>query len=211
MKWINSSRLQYSKQLLQRSQLADDPWRQFGDWYEVAEVEEIEPCAFCLSTCSLEGVPSARMLLMKSYGEEGLFFFTNYDSKKASDLNQNPRASAVFYWPNLERQVTIEGNVEMIDSELSDEYFRTRGYESQIAASISRQGKPLPSREKLLESFALAVERSQTIDLKRPPWWGGYRLLPTRFEYWQGREHRLHDRFEYKQTPSGWMIERLFP
>lgn len=214
MKWLDPLHVQYRKHQLDRSQLAPTPMMQFASWYELAELEEFQPCALCLSTCGIGAQPSARMVLMKYFDEEGICFFTHYDSRKGREIAENPKAVAVFYWPSLDRQVIFACTVEQVEEELSDQYFYSRPFESQVAASTLHQGQPIGSREEMIQSFCDGVEKSSQVTLKRPPWWGGYRLKPYNAEFWQGREHRLHDRFEYTRSagdPGAWIIQRICP
>jgi pyridoxamine 5'-phosphate oxidase len=198
---------------LERDDLNPDPFVQFDIWFErAAEVVE-EPEAVCVATVDSEGMPDARMVLLKGAGPEGFRFFTNYGGVKASQLDANPAAAMVFFWPQLERQIRIRGPVERLSAEDSDLYFASRGRNSRIGAWASPQSTVIPdSREELDRLNVEAAERFEGVeDVARPPHWGGFVLKPVQFEFWQGRQARLHDRFRYLPDASGWRIERLAP
>jgi pyridoxamine 5'-phosphate oxidase len=198
---------------LERDDLDPDPFVQFDIWFErAAEVVE-EPEAVCVATVDSEGMPDARMVLLKGAGPEGFRFFTNYGGVKASQLDANPAAAMVFFWPQLERQIRIRGPVERLSAEDSDLYFASRGRNSRIGAWASPQSTVIPdSREELDRLNVEAAERFEGVeDVARPPHWGGFVLKPVQFEFWQGRQARLHDRFRYLPDASGWRIERLAP
>ena len=198
---------------LERDDLDPDPFVQFDVWFgRAAEVVE-EPEAVCVATVDSEGMPDARMVLLKGAGPEGFRFFTNYGGVKASQLDANPAAAMVFFWPQLERQIRIRGPVERLSAEDSDLYFASRGRNSRIGAWASPQSTVIPdSREELDRLNVEAAERFEGVeDVARPPHWGGFVLKPVQFEFWQGRQARLHDRFRYLPDESGWRIERLAP
>ncbi|MFN2492781.1 MAG: pyridoxamine 5'-phosphate oxidase [Pyrinomonadaceae bacterium] len=170
------------------------------------------PDAMTLATATSDGKPSARMVLLKQVDNSGFVFYTNYSSKKAKELEENPRAALVFYWVQLDRQVRVEGEVERISSAESDEYFATRPRESQIGAIASPQSEIIRSREVLEKQYSELDERYRDRPVKRPANWGGYRLIPERIEFWQNRPGRLHDRILYERQPDGtWTISRLAP
>ncbi|HCX29133.1 MAG TPA: pyridoxamine 5'-phosphate oxidase, partial [Blastocatellia bacterium] len=170
------------------------------------------PEAMTLATATADGKPSARLLLLKQADEGGFVFYTNYNSKKAGDLDANPFAALVFYWPQLERQVRVEGRVERISEAESDEYFKTRPRESQIGAHASPQSDVIPSRAMLQQRVEELEKLYLDRDIDRPAHWGGYRLLPERIEFWKGRPGRLHDRILYERQANGsWTISRLAP
>jgi pyridoxamine 5'-phosphate oxidase len=162
-----------------------------------------------LATVDKNSNPSARIVLLKFINENGFAFFTNYKSKKGTDLQENPNAALVFFWPELERQVRVKGKVEKLDESISDEYFQSRPKESRISAIISPQSKPIPNRGFLENKFKDFIENNTEIN--RPTNWGGFILLPSEIEFWQGRENRLHDRFLFTKKAGIWEIRRLAP
>jgi pyridoxamine 5'-phosphate oxidase len=164
-----------------------------------------------LATVSAEGMPAARMVLLRGYDERGFVFFTNYESAKARDLAANGRAGLVFYWAVLERQVRIEGTIAVLDSGESDAYFASRPRGHRLSAWASPQSEQIPNRAFLEERMREFEERFAGSDVGRPAHWGGYRVAPERFEFWQGRPDRVHDRIEYRRRPDGWSVARLAP
>lgn len=189
-----------------------DPIELFREWFDAAAKAGIPlPEAMTLATATPDGKPSARVILLKGYGPDGFVFFTNYGSRKAGELDENPNAAMCFHWTPLERQVRIEGSVSRISEEESATYFRTRPRGSRIGAWASRQSEPLEDRG-VLEARVRDVEtRFGDGDIPLPPFWGGYRLEPERLEFWQGRPSRLHDRLLYERFASGWGVTRLYP
>jgi pyridoxamine 5'-phosphate oxidase len=189
-----------------------DPTDQFARWYEAAQAAvKPLPDAVALGTATHAGHPSLRMVLLKSFDARGFVFYTNYRSRKGRDLARNPRATLLFYWGEIGRQVRIEGRVEKLMARESDEYFATRPRGSQLAAWASEQSAVVAGRGLLERRFA-AFARKHPGAVPRPPHWGGYRLMPETFEFWEGREDRLHDRILYRRVRSGrWRIERLAP
>lgn len=205
-------RKEYTQQGLHETEADDDPVEQFRRWFEQAVSAQLpEPNAMTLATCTPDGRPSARIVLLKGYNGNGFTFFTSYEGRKAKELDSNPRAALVFYWPELERQIRIEGNIERTSSEESDAYFATRPRNSQLGAWASSQSSVVASREVLERRWAELQARYANQPVPRPPHWGGYRLIPTVFEFWQGRPSRLHDRLRYRRSPTGWVRERLSP
>ena len=197
---------------LRRADLASDPLEQFGSWFAEAGAALEVPEAMVLATATAAGAPSARMVLLKGFAERGLVFFSHYTSRKGRELATNPQAALLFHWSPLGRQVRIEGRVEHLSSEESDAYFATRPHDAQLGALASRQSEPLGSRADLDERLAELESDLGHGPVPRPPTWGGFRLAPTAWEFWQHRASRLHDRFRYELEPSdGWRIERLFP
>jgi pyridoxamine 5'-phosphate oxidase len=198
---------------LDEADLDPDPLVQFERWMKDALDAGVHlPNAMALATAGDDGRPSARMVLLKSFGEDGFTFFTNYGSRKARDLFANPYASLVFYWPALERQVCISGDVQKESFEESEAYWKTRPFGSRLSAWASPQSEVITNRDALEASFTELEERYRGGDVPLPPHWGGFRLTPDAMEFWQGRPNRLHDRLRYVRVPGvGWMIERLAP
>jgi pyridoxamine 5'-phosphate oxidase len=229
-------RREYTLTSLRRADLDPDPMKQFEKWFaQVAGARAsgrlrklciniykgvfmgqvsapVDINAMTLATADSEGRPSARIVLLKGVDARGFVFFTNYDSRKASELAQNPRAALVFYWPDQERQVCVAGDVSKIPEVESEAYFRSRPRGSRIAAWASRQSEVLPDRGALEAEWKALEARYPGEEVPRPPFWGGYVLAPTRTEFWQGRPNRMHDRFRYTRQPDNtWTIERLSP
>jgi pyridoxamine-phosphate oxidase len=211
---VATLRKEYTMRGLRRCELHPDPFEQFRLWFDesVRTAGDREPNAMTLATASKEAVPSARVVLLKGFRETGFTFFTNYESRKARDLSENPRAALNFHWPWLERQIQIEGKVEKVSREESEVYFNRRPIGSRFGAIVSKQSSIIESRE-LLERQLAKVAAAYCADAPPvPDCWGGYVLKPERFEFWQGRENRLHDRFLYsKDKDQAWRIDRLSP
>lgn len=199
---------------LDAGDLDSDPLVQFGAWFEEARARPVhEPEAVALATATPDGTPSVRMVLMKRYGEEGLSFFTNYGSRKGGELERNPRAALLFYWPELGRQVRVEGSVERVPRDLSEQYARSRSRGSQLSALASPQSRPVEDRDWLERRVAeLESEHAGQKELPVGDSWGGFRLVPEAWEFWQQRRDRLHDRFRFEPGPDGgWRHRRLGP
>ncbi|XP_037319421.1 pyridoxine-5'-phosphate oxidase [Pungitius pungitius] len=216
------------EECFEESQLVSlDPIKQFADWFDQAtKCPEIgEANAMCIATATKDGRPSARMVLLKGYSHEGFRFFTNYQSRKGSELESNPYACLVFYWEPLNRQVRIEGTVERIPSQSSCDYFRSRPKSSQIGAVVSRQSTPVPDRDYLRQKNAELEEKYKDTDVPMPDYWGGYVVKPSVMEFWQGQTNRLHDRIVFSRprdgapepgelqraAEGGWVYQRLSP
>jgi pyridoxamine 5'-phosphate oxidase len=197
---------------LREEDLDEDPLRQFAAWFEEARAAGIRaPEATALATAAPDGAPSARMVLTKSFGADGFVFYTGTDSRKARELRANPRAALLFYWDALGRQVRVEGAVEPLDAEASAAYFATRPRGARLGAWASPQSEVVESRAWLEERVAEVAARFEGCEPGLPPAWGGYRLVPATFEFWQHREDRLHDRLRYRRDGERWRIERLAP
>ena len=210
---IADIRTDYTKMTLLEDNVKSDALEQFKVWFDDALQANIpEPNICLLATANAQGVPSSRIILLKGVDEQGLQFFTNYESHKAQDLKQNPRASLVFFWRELQRQVRLDGRVEKLSREESEAYFHSRPRESQLGAWASQQSSKIANREYLEQRFQELQEQYRPEDtIPLPPFWGGYRLLPHYVEFWQGRANRLHDRLAYSLSDSQWQIERLAP
>jgi pyridoxamine 5'-phosphate oxidase len=178
---------------------------------EAGAAETVEPSAMVVATATRDGRPAARVVLLRGLDEAGLVFFSNYESRKGSELAANPFAAAVFYWRALERQVRVEGRVERIAAEASDEYFESRPRGHRLSAWASAQSRVVPSRAYLEEEMAAVQERFAGVEIPRPPYWGGYRIVPERFEFWHARPDRMHDRIVYERGADGWSVVRLSP
>jgi pyridoxamine 5'-phosphate oxidase len=186
-----------------------DPLAQFRTWLAAAETIPGYD-AIAIATATSDGAPAARMVLLKDVDERGLSFYTGYESRKGRELDENPRAALLAYWHELGRQVRVEGRVERMPEDEADEYFASRPLGSKLSAFVSRQSEVIPSRESLEEAAAELLERVGE-DVPRPATWGGYRLVPDYWEFWQHREDRMHDRFRYRPEDGGWIVERLAP
>lgn len=209
---IRHLRSDFSKTQLQESDLNLNPFLQFEKWLsEAVQAEVHEVQAMTLSTVSKDNRPSSRIVYLLELDEHGFCFYTNYDSAKGKELALNPFVAVNFFWKELERQVRIEGRVEKVSAEQSDRYFDARPYDSKIGAWASAQTSVLRSRQQLEEKIDLLKANNNPETIKRPHFWGGYRLIADRYEFWQGRPSRLHDRFLYQQENNNWKIERLSP
>lgn len=210
---IADLRREYTLNGLAEFEMEADPVNQFQVWFDQAvEAKLIEPNAMTLATAESDGIPSARIVLLKSFDEHGFVFFTNYLSAKGKQLTTNPRGALVFYWVELERQVRVVGDVEKTSREESAAYFHSRPRDSQIGAHVSHQGEVIASRQELEKLQVELVERFEGREVPLPDYWGGFRLVPATVEFWQGRPNRLHDRVRFtRELGQTWKRERLCP
>ena len=205
-------RKEYTGSGLNESDLVPDPIHQFRTWFEEALGANLrEPNAMTLATATPDGRPSARVVLLKGYNERGFTFYTNYEGRKAKELEANPNCTLAFYWGELERQVRIEGRAARVPDEESDAYFASRPRGSQLGAWASEQSRLAESRDELEERLRKLEDEYEDQEIPRPVFWGGYRVNLQRIEFWQGRENRLHDRLLYTRLDGGWEIQRLQP
>jgi len=205
-------RMEYDKHVLHRADLNPDPIVQFEAWFqESASAGVDDPHAFVLSTVGTDGMPAGRVVLLKGIEDDSFVFYTNYHSAKGRDLAQNPRAAATFFWPHLQRQVRIVGEVQKLNEERSTAYYKSRPRGSQLGAWASPQSDVLLNREALEMAWKEVEERFAGGEIERPQNWGGYAIMPHSIEFWQGRPSRLHDRFRYTKKEASWEISRLAP
>jgi pyridoxamine 5'-phosphate oxidase len=195
---------------LDREHVAGDPLEQFANWFEEASAVVPLAEAMTLATVDADCAPNARMVLLKGFGADGFRFFSNYESVKGNELTASPRAALVIYWRELDRQVRVRGMVERVSPQDSDAYFASRPRDSQIAAAISPQSRPI-ERVELDRRYGELTQALGDADVSRPAHWGGYLLRPDVIEFWQGRDSRMHDRFVYTRQPAGWAVKRLAP
>ncbi len=208
---LHDIREDYSKQALSEADCADLPLVQLQQWLNEAMAAKVnEPTAMNVATVDANGLPSARIVLLKEVNAAGLVFFSNYHSRKGRALAAHPYAAATFFWPELERQVRVEGRVQILAAAESDAYFASRPYTSRIGAWASHQSEVIGSKNELVARAALVGAR-HPLQVPRPPHWGGYVVLPQRLEFWQGRPSRLHDRIQYRLQDGAWLKERLSP
>lgn len=211
-KSLQDLRREYASRSLDEADVSDDPFEQFRRWFEDAvRAEIVDVNAMVLATANAAAEPASRVVLLKDFDHRGFVFFSNYESAKARDLAVNPRASLLFFWAELERQIRIGGRVSKVTTEESAAYFRTRPLTSQVGAWASPQSRPVDSREVLEARYAEVAGQYEHRDIPLPPFWGGYRVEPERFEFWQGRPNRLHDRLVYVCDHDAWRRMRLAP
>jgi len=208
---LKNMRLSYEQDQLLESSINKNPFKQFRVWFDkVVQEKIVEPNAMTLATSSKNGIPSARVVLLKEFDETGYTFFTNYLSRKGKELSENPNAAILFWWKEFERQIRVEGKIEKISKQESEKYFNVRPLKSRYGALASNQSQVVESREVLEKTFA-ELEKQFGNNPPMPENWGGYKLIPNRFEFWQGRENRLHDRIVYEKNNNEWKIYRLQP
>lgn len=209
---IRKLRSDYSQMELNEAHVNKDPFIQFETWLkEALEAEIIEPHAVTLSTASKAGKPASRIVLLREVNSKGFIFYTNYNSEKGKQIAENNNAALNFFWPQIERQVCIEGTLEKVSTTVSDSYFQSRPRESKIGAWVSEQSSIIKNRDILEEKFIQLSAKYPGEEVPRPPHWGGYLLKPTAIEFWQGRPSRLHDRIQYVLSGNSWLIQRLSP
>jgi pyridoxamine 5'-phosphate oxidase len=211
---LSQARVSYERGTLDAAGLDASPFQQFAAWFDAAVAGKLpEPYAMTVATVGIDGQPSARIVLLRGWDERGYVFFTNYESQKGHELAHTPRAALLFYWASLEQQIRIEGTVERLDAIDSDAYFAKRPRGHRLSAWASRQSAVVPDRAYLEAEMSAYEQRFADTDVPRPDYWGGYRVKPNRFEFWQGRRNRVHDRILYRRalTTGAWLIERLSP
>ncbi|MEW4466265.1 pyridoxamine 5'-phosphate oxidase [Parasphingorhabdus sp. JC815] len=192
--------------------MTSNPFTLFDSWFTMArESEPNDSNAMTIATVNDDGQPSARMVLLKGHGPDGFIFYTNKESRKAEDIAANPKAAILFHWKSLRRQIRIEGSLSAVADDIADAYFATRGRDSQLGAWASDQSRPLDSRATFEQRYKEMQMRFDGQDVPRPPYWSGYRLTPQRFEFWQDREHRLHERRIFVRDGEGWAEGMLYP
>ncbi|MFT5258701.1 MAG: pyridoxamine 5'-phosphate oxidase [Saprospiraceae bacterium] len=209
---IEKLRLSYSTSGLDLAGMPEAPWPLFSTWFEqIVETGSFEPNAMIVATATPDGHPSQRTVLLKSYDEHGFMFYTNYESRKGQELDENDQVSLIFPWISLHRQVIVQGTASKVSRENSLAYFRSRPRGSQIGAWASAQSSVIDGREPLMAREQAVIEQFEGKEVELPPYWGGFNVVPQRIEFWQGRENRLHDRFSYSMSEGVWKIQRLSP
>jgi len=212
MKEQISEHTEYKQSELDESIAGNNPFSLFESWLKLAYDSKVsEPNAMCLSTIGADNRPSSRIVLLRDYTYKGFIFYTNYKSRKGKSLKYNSYACLNFFWAQLEKQIRIEGKVQKLDTAISDLYFQSRPLESRIATIASAQSKQIKSREFLMEQFEKVKAEFEDNNIPRPDYWGGYLLIPDKIEFWQGKEHRLHDRLLFTKRTNKWKVSRLAP
>ncbi|MDE0876171.1 MAG: pyridoxamine 5'-phosphate oxidase [Porticoccaceae bacterium] len=209
---IKDNRREYDYGTLSRENLRSNPFEQFSLWMDQAlEAEIVDPTAMSVATVDTQGKPWQRMVLLKGFDERGFVFYTNLGSRKVADIMSNPQVSLQFPWLQLDRQVIVGGKAEPLSDNENSDYFKSRPISSQLAAWASEQSSPIASREVLEAQFNAVQQRFESGEVPLPEFWGGYRIVPREFEFWQGGENRLHDRFSFQRDGDSWIISRLSP
>ncbi len=209
---LGDIRKEYRLKTMDEVGLSRHPIQQFGTWLDEAiEAKANEPSAMALATATPDGKPAVRTVLLKAFSELGFVFFTNYNSRKGNELEFNQQVALLFHWPELERQVRIEGMAARTSETISEEYFNSRPYESRLSAMVSNQSQVVPDRAYLERLWAAQKDAFAGMQVTRPSYWGGYVVEPSRIEFWQGRPNRLHDRILYSREQGNWIISRLAP
>ena len=209
---LSELRREYARAGLHENELAASPFEQFSTWYQdISGTDTLDPTAMVLATAGTDGHINQRIVLLKSFSEKGFVFYSNYQSQKGLDIASNMQVSLLFAWHVIDRQVIVRGTAEKLTEAQSDEYFASRPRGSQIAATISAQSNTIESRELLESKFRDFEDAHRDKSIKRPEHWGGYQVAPSRFEFWQGRESRLHDRLIYSLNDNAWTVSRLAP
>lgn len=210
--YLNGIRRDFSNKPLKEDSVNKNPFFQFSNWFEEAvNAQILDPYAMLISTVDANGQPHSRVVYLRNISEEGMIFYTNYNSQKAENIINSNKIALNFFWVELERQIRIEGLVSKVSNELSDKYFAARPRESQIGAWASNQSETIGSREELEKQVEFYNEKFKNMEVPRPPYWGGYIVDPVKFEFWQGRPNRLHDRLIYSKTEIDWKISRVAP
>lgn len=210
--YLNQIRRDFADKPLEEQSVNDNPFLQFSVWFEEAvNAQILDPYAMLISTVDEIGLPHSRVVYLRSISDEGMVFYTNYNSQKGKNISASNKIAITFFWVELERQIRIEGTVKKVSEELSDKYFAARPRESQLGAWASNQSETIKNRAELEENLKHFTEKFKGVDVPRPPHWGGYIVEPTKFEFWQGRPSRLHDRLIYTKNNNEWVISRIAP
>lgn len=210
--YLNQIRRDFADKPLEEQSVNENPFLQFSVWFEEAvNAQLLDPYAMLISTVDEIGQPHSRVVYLRNISDEGMVFYTNYNSQKGKNISASNKIAITFFWVELERQIRIEGTVKKVSEELSDKYFAARPRESQLGAWASNQSETIKNRAELEENLKHFTEKFKGVDVPRPPHWGGYIVEPTKFEFWQGRPSRLHDRLIYTKNNNEWVISRIAP